>query len=267
MCVKWVYLPSYYGQKHAKTTLPILNRLFKNKTPSSSKTFEIWASFSRTKNVLFLCLRLIENENHSQFVPCKSRANYSLHNCWLIPLAKVVPIVLYITEYRASIGLVSRLFRKNESALQLSPEPLLFNFSLYGDKNVSRLLRTEYVRFQKSYQSSLTTPKEWVILLYMKREVLVSCSFTVPITNLLFYHHRTNHSNNLFNRRHPWKTKHSHHTKKLLFTSILYLRTMMPSWFTTMKIAVMKWSTKTCLTTIRMSSAYIWNSLTVTASL
>lgn len=35
--------------------------------------------------------------------------------------------------------------------------------------------------FKKSYQSSLTAPKESVILLYMKREVLVFLLFTIPI--------------------------------------------------------------------------------------
>jgi len=46
--------------------------------------------------------------------------------------------------------------------------------------------------FQKSYQSSLTVPKEWVILLYMKREILVSCSFTVPIyKSFVFFYPQT----------------------------------------------------------------------------
>lgn len=54
----------------------------------------------------FLSLRLIDIENHfhfvfdidnhSHFVPCKIRANYSLHKCFPLHVAKSVPIILYI---------------------------------------------------------------------------------------------------------------------------------------------------------------------------
>jgi len=86
-------------------------------------------------------------------------------------LARSVPNFLYINEYRTSIGLVSRLFRKNESALQISPEPLWFNFSLYGDKIVSRLLRTEYVRFPKKLSKLLDSSKRMgYIIVYETRD-------------------------------------------------------------------------------------------------
>ena len=114
-------------QKRAIDNAPIVSRLFKFKTPSSSKTFEIWESFVKAKKcpIPVKDIKCPQNPQRTKNVPCKKRANIALHNWKTTSLAKSMPKKLYITGLNV-LGTPSenqgssRLFRDPKTAFKAS---------------------------------------------------------------------------------------------------------------------------------------------------